>query len=137
MILAFIHRYITKRDQLRDKWLSAPPKSYFDIVRSVIELVTVTDGGIYAPDPDRITQIDDGDVQGTELYIIGEKGYQPQLYYSVKIAYGSCAVTDTFISIEENDSLDNEHKVEAYLSLALHIVQAIRRIKGKPVDLEI
>lgn len=137
MIAEFIHRYVGRREHLRDKWLSAPPKSYFDIVRSVIELITVTEGGMYAPDPDRITQIDDGDVQGTELYIIGEKGYQPQVYYSVKIAYGSCAVTDTFISIEENDSWDNARKVEAYLSLALHVVQAIRKVKGKPVDLEI
>lgn len=53
-------------------------------------------------DTERITEIDNGDYQGTLLYIIPEQCYQPSeyQYFMTYIEYGSCSCCDLLQSIQ-------------------------------------
>lgn len=58
-------------------------------------------------DLDNITEIDNGDYQGTLLYLIPFDTYQPNEYeyFMTHTGYGSCSVCDTLLSLQ---SLDNK-----------------------------
>ena len=96
------------------------------MVREVIKVVTTDDYN--AIDPERIHQIDDGDYQGTLLFVIAARSYQPDDYWFVKVGYGSCSGCDTLQAI--NYSLDDnpptDDQVSQYMTLALHIVQGLK-----------
>lgn len=57
-------------------------------------------------DLDNITEIDDGDYQGTLLFLIPFDTYQPSEaeYFMTYVDYGSCSVCDTLQSIQDSDS---------------------------------
>ena len=74
-------------------------------------------------DPKRVTRIDDGDYQGTLVFVIGETGYQPHRYYVTKVSYGSCSHCDTLQSVWDVE--DVEERSRQYLTLALHMVQSM------------
>lgn len=99
--------------------------SYEDIVRAVAQ---------HMPNmkADNIHRIDDGDYQGTLLFIIPEDSYQPSQYWSTKVYYGSCSGCDTLASIRESGSYDDdkpsERQLDGYMSLALHLVQGFKEI---------
>jgi len=129
MLMDLVARYDDKKEELRAKLAVAHP-SYEDIVKYVVE--TVTDPDEYdSLDPNRIHVIDDGAYQGTLLFVIGAKGYQPSKYWSVYVDYGSCSGCDTLEGIRRMSGygdLPNEEQVKDYMTLALHIVQGIREI---------
>lgn len=83
------------------------------------------------PDPARIYQIDDGGYEGTLVFVIGAGGYKPSRYWYVKVGYGSCSVCDTLQAIRgyEGDAPTKE-QVDAYMTLALHIVQGLREMNA-------
>lgn len=58
-------------------------------------------------DLDNITEIDNGDYQGTLLYLIPFDTYQPNEdeYFMTYTGYGSCSGCDTLLSLQ---SLDNK-----------------------------
>src|SRR5689334_18496066 len=98
MIQKFVDRFMAKRDAMRSAFLAKRPERYKDIVRAVVEAITDEDG--YATiDPKRIHEIDDGDYQGTLLYVIAANDYQPSDYWFVKVNYGSCSGCDTLEAI--------------------------------------
>jgi len=126
MIQEFVTKFDAAREQLLETFTITPPTSYSDIVGAVIRIVGegVEYGG---PDPERITLIDHGDYQGTLVFVIGAKGYQPSMYWYVYVYYGSCSGCDTFQAISdswENTSADK--KAAEYLTLALHILQGLK-----------
>lgn len=128
MIQKFVARFMAKKGELKNIFLQKHPKNYENIVKSVISLITSKDD--YAelnPDPERIHVINDGDYQGTLVFVIGAKGYQPSKYWYAKICYGSCSGCDTLERIKDCSS-DNptSEQVNDYLTLALHIVQGIK-----------
>lgn len=142
MIQTFVDRYTAIRDELRAEFEEQCPASYRALVKQVIEKITADEYEYYAPDPERIHEIDDGDYQGTLLYLIAEKGYQPNTYYAVKISYGSCSACDTLKSIQldynpwwsdkegPQDEAIEERKqaVDDLMTLSLHIVQRIKEV---------
>lgn len=75
-------------------------------------------------DSKNFTIIDDGDYQGTLLFIIPEKIYQPTEgdYLMTYVWYGSCSCCDTMQNILY-ESESNTIKVEDLMNLALHMVQ--------------
>lgn len=130
MLMDLLSRYDDKKEELRAKIAAAHP-SYEDIVKYVVE--TVSDPDEYdSLDPKRIHVIDDGDYQGTLLFIIAAKGYQPSKYWAVYVGYGSCSGCDTLQGIREMSSSysdpPNEAQIKDYMTLALHIVQGIKEI---------
>lgn len=127
MIQKFVERFDKNKSQIEAAFKAKHPEAYIDVVREVIKAVTNNDG-YDEIDPERIHQIDDGDYQGTLLFVIAEKGYQPSDYWFVKVGYGSCSGCDTLQAI--NDSWDDkpptDDQVSQYMTLALHIVQGLK-----------
>ncbi len=124
MIQSIVNNFTNRKHELADKWSKDEPDSYFDIVKGVVELITDDEVPL---DPERIHTIDDGDYQGTLLYVIAAKGYQPSTYWAVYVGYGSCSGCDTLQSIQY-DETDAAKRVDQFMSLALHIVQGIKEI---------
>ena len=80
-------------------------------------------------DSENFTTIDDGDYQGTLLFVIPERTYQPgaENYLMTYIGYGSCSCCDTMLAILESDTI-----VEDLMTLALHMIQRmIRPFRGE------
>ena len=88
--------------------------------------------GYGGPDLERIHRIDDGDYQGTLVFVIGGKGYQLSTYWYVKVSYGSCSGCDTLEAIREyGGDLPKPQQVEDYMKLALHIVQGLNKMEDE------
>ena len=124
MIKEFVDRWDKNKEKIRKIFEEKDTYwNYKDIVKLVIENITTNDYGEFAPDPNRIHSINDGDYQGTLIFLIAEKGYQPDDYYYVKIYYGSCSGCDTLEA-----ALDGRDKVNDLMSLSLHIVQGLKSL---------
>jgi len=129
MIKEFVDRFEEKKNNLKQIFKEKHPEDYADLVKSVISILAndETYGGL---DPEKIHCIDDGDYQGTLLFIIPEKTYQPDVYWAVKVGYGSCSGCDTLESIRGwLDNSPTEDQVNDYMTLALHVVQGIKLIE--------
>ena len=131
MIQVFVDKFMARREALRKKFVKKHPESYEDIVKGVVLLLADEDEYGEAPDPERIHAINDGDYQGTLLFVIAANGYQPSDYWYVKVGYGSCSVCDTLKGIRNyEDDPPSAEQVEEYMTLALHIVQGIKKLGG-------
>lgn len=130
MIQTFVDRFMAAKPALAAKFAAAHPEDYTAIVRAVIEVVAAGEEWDWnAPDPERIHLIDDGDYQGTLVFVIGAKGYQPSTYWYVKVGYGSCSGCDTLESIRNYDSgAPSDSQVSEYMTLALHVVQGLKQM---------
>lgn len=75
---------------------------------------------------EEMTLIDDGDYQGTQIFIIPLDTYQPNIedYVVTNTYYGSCSGCDTLLAINEFSSgLPSEEQIHDYMMLALHLLQ--------------
>ena len=95
---------------------------------------------VLSPDPDeyeqpsfnRIHKIDDGNYQGTLLFVVGAGGYQPSDYWSVFVGYGSCSGCDTLQNIMRySDDPPNAEQLNDLMGLALNVVQGLKKV-GEP-----
>lgn len=128
MITEFVTKFDSARETLLNHYKVSHPTSYLNIVKDVFCIIN-PDGDYGLPDPEIIHEIDDGDYQGTKLYIVPEKTYQPDKYWSVFVNYGSCSGCDTLEAITNYSSEQpTEEQAKQYLTLALHVVQSIREI---------
>lgn len=121
MIQQFVDAWFAEKDDLRQKWSKDFPGEYLDIVRGVVSVMP-------GMDPDRIHEIDDGDYQGTLVYVIGAQGYQPSDYWCARVEYGSCSGCDTLQALSDEDN--ETKKLDGLMTLALHIVQKLRPMFG-------
>lgn len=128
MIQEFVQAFETHRAELEAGLRASPPTGYADLVKRVVSIFPPNAEG-EQPDPERIHEINDGHYQGTLLFVIGERGYQPSVYWSVAIFYGSCSGCDTFERIGGyGDAPPNDEQVKDYMTLMLHIVQKLTQI---------
>ena len=71
--------------------------------------------------------IDDGDYQGTQIFVIHLDKYQPDEsdYVVTNTYYGSCSGCDTLQAISEYDydEKPDENQIKDYMELALHLLQ--------------
>jgi hypothetical protein len=126
MIQKFVDQFKARESELRAIFAKEHPGDYEAIVKAVVSVVGDQDD-YHRPDPERIHCIDDGDYQGTLVFVIGATGYQPSDYWFVKVSYGSCSGCDTLQAISDYSSESpNEEQIKDYLSLALHIVQGLK-----------
>ena len=103
--------------------------SYEKIVKMLFEQVinpymTAHDKGSF--DIGNLHEIDDGDYQGTLLYMIPKKTYQPSYweYVGTYVYYGSCSGCDTLLGISSyGEDLPDEGQVKEYVELCLDILQ--------------
>lgn len=117
--------------KLTEKYTAAAPGSYDAIFADLVE-AWPDDEYERRPDPERITTIDHGDYQGTRLFIVAAEGYQPYTFWSCAVSYGSCSGCDAFEAIRDdsywNDEGPTEQAVKDYVSLARHMLQAVKEV---------
>lgn len=75
------------------------------------------------PDYEHIHVIDDGDYQGTLLFVVPENTYQPYTYWIFRVSYGSCSYCDTLQGILDDED-DKEQQIKDLITLALHMIQS-------------
>lgn len=129
MIQPFVEAWERNKAGIRKKFEAKHPADYKEIVEIVVRAIGSYDDA-FTLDAEKIHEIDDGDCQGTLLYVIPEASYQPSRYYSVKVDYGSCSQCDTLLEIQNAGDMDYspESQVNDYMTLALHIVQGMKEI---------
>jgi len=130
MIDEFVQKWDERKGTIKNKYKLHHPKNYSEIVKNVIEILHTEDDCDDDPDPENIHEIDDGDYQGTLLYVIARKGYQPSEYWFVKVGYGSCSGCDTLQAITQyEDDPPDDDQVKRYMDLTLHVLQGIKAMQ--------
>ena len=113
----------------KDSTLNSCDYSY--LVKLVVDFILNT--GEDSPDgmrwnSENITMIDNGDYQGTQLFMIPLETYQPSEYeYLITyVGYGSCSGCDTLLSIQNwGDKPLTEIQVKDFMTLCKDIVTNI------------
>lgn len=140
MIKRFVEAFMNQKANIRAAFKAKMPEFYDDIVKQVVlaierESAEVNDREEWdydlTPHSERIHAIDDGSYQGTLLFVIASKGYQPSAYWFVKVDYGSCSGCDTLAAIKigydyEEDYVISDEQLDGLMTLALHIVQGLK-----------
>jgi hypothetical protein len=106
--------------------------SYETIVKALFEKVLNAENDEW--DIAKLTVIDHGDYQGTQLFLIPKNTYQPSAseYLITCTSYGSCSGCDTLQGISEyGDDKPSEGQLSQYMTLALHLVQQMKRLYGE------
>lgn len=123
-----------KQKAVRD-WIATVKSdefSYKFLLENTIKILFGENDHAYGlPDYERITEIDNGDYQGTLVFVIGGKGYQPGVedHWYTSVYYGSCSGCDTLQSISEYSSdLPDEKQIQQYWTLCLHMIQKMKRM---------
>ncbi len=104
---------------------------YETIVKKVFEVCLPKSTDYSGWDLDKMTVIDDGGYQGTQIFIVPTDTYQLNVedYVMTDTYYGSCSACDTLQAINEyEDDLPTEEQVKKYMTLALHLVQKLKRL---------
>ena len=130
MIKEFVKVWEKNKGDLRKEYAEKLPGGYGQIVEDVVKMLGRSD--IYrTPDPERITEIDEGNYKGTKVFVIGETGHQPSQYWYVRTFYGSCSGCDTVMRLQRKNGYGEpptEEQVEGFMRLALHCVQGLREM---------
>ena len=68
---SLVKRYFENKGQVLKTFTEKHPEDYAEIVEAVVKAISGDDVGHFGlPDPERIHQIDDGDYQGTLVFVI-------------------------------------------------------------------
>lgn len=128
MIQKFVDRFTAAETSLLAKFKESHVANYKTLVEIVVRCIS-DDTDDKTPDYDRIHEINDGHYQGTLLYLIADKGYQPSDYWYVRVSYGSCSGCDTLQAINGySDEPPTDEQAREYWTLALHIVQGLKEL---------
>ena len=140
MIDEFVAAWNLNKDKLADYFMHTPQTEYLDyskildaIITKVINPYIKDNFNIHYPlsdglDIDKIHIIDDGDYQGTLVFIVPCEVYQPDIsaYIVFSVDYGSCSGCDTLQHIQylgNESGLPTDRQLLDYMTLALHMVQ--------------
>ena len=125
MIKEFVEKWNKYKNDLEDYFRNTKQEeygTYKDIVKVLFEKIINRDMYYGEYDTENILVIDDGDYQGTQIFILHRNTYQPSIdeYVYTNTYYGSCSGCDTLQAIP---SWDSESQVKDYMELALHLLQ--------------
>lgn len=132
MIKEFIERFQEIKPALLEKFSKEEPESYEDIFKQTIKMMFENSEDAYScnsetPDYEQITVIDNGDYQGTLVFVVASKDYQPSDYWVTSVGYGSCSGCDTYQAYSTYG--DNpEESAPHMLTMALHMIEAMKKI---------
>lgn len=134
MIKEFVQAWDSRKSHLED-WFKKTKQqdlSYESILKGIIDNVInpgIEEGKKWASE--NIHTIDDGDYQGSQLFIVPMDTYQPEPYeYFITYQdYGSCSGCDLLESIRGYSSeFPGDTQIKQYMMLALHLLQRCRYI---------
>lgn len=137
MIKAYIDYWNKDRDKLEEYFKTHRQSEYYnyeDLVKLVFDIIVnqnangISSHETYAYDTKNILTIDDGDYQGTLIFVLHENTYQPSVtdYVYTSVYYGSCEVCDILQGIRDYcdaDSLPTDEQVKDYMTLCLHLLE--------------
>lgn len=142
MELDLVNRYFKVENDIcngLERWTKGDDKTYGGLLRLALSKMYSEEwcdlNDIYeAPDFKKIHEIDDGNYQGTLLFLVPVRGYQPSTYWVFKVNYGSCSGCDTLEAIESADRYDedcnilplSEQQKKDYMTLILHMIQSAK-----------
>jgi hypothetical protein len=99
---------------------------YKYLVELVVEcILNPSDDKIFEWDAKNITAVDNGDYQGTLMFLIPLDTYQPEEYEYLMtyVGYGSCCGCDTLLSIQEyDDECPSESQIKDFMALCKDLV---------------
>lgn len=140
MIQEFVKAWDANKNALREYIRTHEQKEYDMYVELVKILFEVVINPYFKDDfcnpsynIEAIHVIDDGDYQGSQLFIIPSNDYQPSPYKYVwtYCSYGSCSGCDTLLAISGYDNgLPSEEQINGYMILLLHLLQRCKYLIG-------
>lgn len=127
MIKKFVDLWENHKSEV-EAYIRKTPQSEYDDYDALVKIlikyvINKGDNEYYIDD---LTVIDNGDYQGTQLFIIPRTTYQPDVddYIMTHVYYGSCSGCDTLLRISGyNAGLPSDEQVNDYMSLLLHLLQ--------------
>lgn len=131
MIRILKYKWDKNKDKLREaikKIQDMSDLSYEKLVKLTFDNIFNIDGGAkydFTLNTDKITVIDDGDYQGTQLFMIPFDRYQPDCYEYLMtyVWYGSCSGCDTLLGIVNYcDDSPTDEQVEDLMTLCRDLV---------------
>ena len=135
MINSIIEQWDLNNHNLKQYFESTEQREYCDykeILSLIFELVVEKvdkDGVSFTIQKENIRTIDDGEYEGTLIYIIpiDRPFIDVSDYLITDNYYGSCSGCDALLSISDCESKKpNEIQVKEYMTIALHLVQKLR-----------
>lgn len=127
MLKYCLRKWDENKKKLEEELLKDPDLNkcqYIHIVEKVVEIILNTNEE-YLWNTEGITEIDDGNYQGTLLFLIPRKTYQPSEYeYLMTYAeYGSCSGCDTLQAIQDyGENLISEDQLKDFMALCKDII---------------
>ena len=139
MIKEFIEKWDKYKNDLEDYFRYTEQIEYDEyekIVKILFEKIINKDLKYDSErfDVEDLLKIDDGDYQGTQIFILHKDSYQPNVeeYVYTSTYYGSCSGCDTLQAISSYDrGLPDEEQVKDYMTLALHLLQKCYYMQGE------
>lgn len=109
---------------------------YDEIVKALFEYVLIETPKQYPDkhDVDNMVIIDHGSYQGTRIYFVPFKTYQPteKDYIYLGVDYGSCSGCDALQSICRYEyNKPNDEQLKDLMMLCLHLVQSIKYLEAE------
>lgn len=137
MIKEFVEFWEKNKSNLRE---SLAEKKCEDIsYKSLVEMIVteiLNDGRTELDyedyDAKKMTVIDEGHYQGTQIFIIPRNVYQPSVdeYVYTHTYYGSCSGCDTLLGIVGySDERPDEEQLNDLMTLCLHLLQRFKRME--------
>lgn len=129
----FTKRWDENKNKLEQYYKTIKPIRYYsEIVKLVVENIINADSASEWDryDVEKMVLIDDGDYQGTQIFIFPVGTYQPHNYIMLHCSYGSCSGCDTLMDINEYEyeNLLTDEQVKDYMTLSLHLLQSAKII---------
>lgn len=137
MIKEFVEKWDKYKKDLEDYFRNTEQEEYVtyeEIVKALFEKVINKDIDYKKYDTENMLVIDDGDYQGTQIFILHKGCYHPEVekYVYTSTYYGSCSGCDTLQAISSYDrGLPDEEQVKDYMTLALHLLQKCYYMQGE------
>ena len=137
MIKEFVEAWEENKNKLEDYFRNTVQEEYDEYSKIVTKLFRIVINPYLEKldkyplekgfDVKNMTIVDDGSYQGTQIFIIPLKTYQPDItdYIYTNTYYGSCSGCDTLLSISSynTDKKPDEEQIKNYMTLALHLLQ--------------
>jgi len=141
MIKEFVDAWDTNKIKLEEYFKTHKQQEYGSYEKLVKMLFKIVINpyfeeipGLNVWDYEYIHVIDDGDYQGTQIFLIPSTIYQPSVedYVITHQYYGSCSGCDTLLAIQDcNYGIPTEEQVRDYMILELHLLQRFKYLSDE------